>query len=78
MRSLDKAKERIGQMEKIKIFISGTNDEFTELENRINTWFSKNEGITITARQVKTVSTVNFKGEPIVNCTIVIFYQPKA
>jgi len=63
-------------MEQIKIFTQGTEDEFNELEEKANKWLKENDTIKIVARQTKVVTLVNREGNPVINCTIVIFYTP--
>ncbi len=64
-----------GKNEKVKIFTLGAQDEFDELEGKINAWLEANSTIQIVERHSGASSGVNVEGRPFINLTIVIFYK---
>lgn len=58
---------------KIKIFTQGTDDEFDELESKVNEWLEQNK-VNIVDRKMSTATGTNIAGRAFVCCTIIIFY----
>ena len=62
-------------MEKVKIFREGINDNFDDLEEKVNTWLKKHPIKQVFSRNMSITSGTVMPGVVFINCTICIFYE---